>query len=111
MCKINIILNKRKNLNVYHYQNLIQKYIVKSCPMHYYDCKNNILSDINKQGLLTSGYVSNQFNANKEPVVKPANVGKCSHGSVMDESAHQPPIGGINKDSMTPVYSPHYHLQ
>ena len=79
--------------------------------MEYYDCKNNILPEINQQGLLTSGYVSNEYNENDEPVVKPTNVAKCSHGSVMDKSAHEPPIGGINKDTMTSVYSPHYHLQ
>jgi hypothetical protein len=79
--------------------------------MEYYDCTDNILSDINKQGLLTSGYMSNQFTANNEPVIKPTNVEKCSHGSVMDATAHQVAIGGINKDTMTPMYSPHYHLQ
>ena len=79
--------------------------------MEYYDCKNNILADINRKGILTSGYMSNQFDANKEPVEKPINVKKCSHGSVMDKTSHQPAVGGINKDTMTPVYSPHYHLQ
>ncbi|CAF4315283.1 unnamed protein product, partial [Adineta steineri] len=38
------------------------------------------------------------------------NVEKCSHGSVMDTTSHQVAIGGINKDTMTPLYSPHYHL-
>ncbi len=90
---------------------MIQKFILKTCPMEYYDCQNNILNDINKQGLLTSGYMSNQFNANNEPVIKPTNVEKCSHGSVMDETAHSPAVGGINKDTMTPIYSPHYQLQ
>jgi hypothetical protein len=79
--------------------------------MEYYDCKNNILPDINKQGLLTSGYMSNQFNENDEPIIKPTNVEKCSHGSVMDTTSHQVATGGINKDTMTPIYSPHYHLQ
>jgi hypothetical protein len=79
--------------------------------MEYYDCKNNILDSINQQGLLTSGYMSDQFYANQQPVMKPTNVEKCSHGSVMDETSHSPAIGGINKDTMTPVYSPHYHLQ
>ena len=74
--------------------------------MQYYDCTNNIRDEINQQGLLTSGYVSDQ-----ETTVKPTDVEKCSHGSVMDSTAHQTPVGGINKDTMTPVYSPHYHLQ
>lgn len=79
--------------------------------MEYYDCTNNLLDDVNQKGLLTSGYVAKQKNANGEPVTKPKNVEKCSHGSILDDSAHTSPIGGINKDTMTPVYSPHYHLQ
>ena len=79
--------------------------------MEYYDCRNNILDNINQRGLLTSGYMSNQFDGNHQPIIKPTNVEKCSHGSVMDKTSYSPAIGGINKDSMTPVYSPHYHLQ
>ena len=79
--------------------------------MEYYDCRDNILDDVNKQGLLTSGYMSNQFNAQDEPIIKPTSVVKCSHGSVMDKTSHQEAIGGINKDTMTPVYSPHFYLQ
>jgi hypothetical protein len=74
--------------------------------MQYYDCKDNIRDEINQQGLLTSGYVSDLTAS-----AKPTDVEKCSHGSVMDPTAHQIPFGGINKDTMTPVYSPHYHLQ
>ncbi|CAF1359667.1 unnamed protein product [Adineta ricciae] len=90
--------------------NLLQKIILHKCPMEYYDCRNNILDDVNKQGLLTSGYMSNQFNGKDEPVIKPTSVVKCSHGSVMDKTSHQEAIGGINKDTMTPVYSPHFYL-
>ena len=74
--------------------------------MQYYNCTNNIRDEINRQGLLTSGYVSNPTSSGK-----PTDVEKCSHGSVMDSTSHQVPVGGINKDTMTPVYSPHYHLQ
>ncbi|CAF3738335.1 unnamed protein product [Rotaria sordida] len=90
--------------------NIFQAYFFKNCPMEYYDCKENIVDEINKQGILTSGYVSNQFNDKGEPVVKPSNVEKCSHGSVMDKTSHQVPIGGINKDAKTPMFSPHYYL-
>jgi len=69
------------------------------------------LPDINKQGLLTSGYMSNQFNEKDEPIIKPTNVETCSFGSVMDTTSRQVPIGGLNKDTITPIYSPHYHLQ
>jgi hypothetical protein len=89
----------------------MQVIFMKMCPMEYYDCRNNIRSDINEQGLLTSGYVSNQFDENRMPVTKPKDVEKCSHGSILDSTAQQPPVGGINKDTMTPIYSPHYHLQ
>ncbi len=61
--------------------------------------------------VLTSGHTSNQFNANQQPVIKPTNVEKCSHASVTDKTSHHSAIGGINKDTMTPVYPPHYHLQ
>ncbi|CAF3583032.1 unnamed protein product [Rotaria sp. Silwood1] len=90
--------------------NIIQKLVIKACPMSYYECKDNILDEINKQGILTSGYMSDQLNSKGEPIVKPNNVQKCSHGSVMDKTAHQIPIGGINKDAMTSMFSPHYYL-
>lgn len=70
-----------------------------------------MISKVNEQGLLTSGYVSDQRNEKNEPVLKPTNVDKCSHGSIMDSSAHQLPVGGINKDAATPLLAPHYHLQ
>lgn len=75
--------------------------------MEYYDCKNNIIDSINHEKILTSGYVS----AKGEKSTKPVDVDKCSHGSVMDATSYLPPVGGINKDTMTPTYSPHYHLQ
>ncbi|UJR24642.1 hypothetical protein I4U23_006016 [Adineta vaga] len=90
--------------------NLMQKLILKTCPLEYYDCRDNILDEINKQDLLTSGYMSNQFNEKEEPIIKPTNVEKCSHGSIMDKTSHQVAIGGINKDTLTPMYSPHFYL-
>ncbi|KAM6907233.1 von Willebrand factor A domain-containing protein 7-like [Xenentodon cancila] len=62
------------------------------------DCKNNILEDILKENLLTSGYFSML-------PFKPA--GKCSHGNFLDTASLFEPIGGINKD--TPTAS-HGHL-
>ncbi|CAF4273895.1 unnamed protein product, partial [Rotaria sp. Silwood2] len=32
--------------------NLIQKFIIKTCPMEYYECKDNILDEINKQAFI-----------------------------------------------------------
>ncbi|XP_069491245.1 von Willebrand factor A domain-containing protein 7 isoform X2 [Ambystoma mexicanum] len=64
-------------------------------------CKDNILESFNKRKLLTTGY----FGTEQE---KPQ--GKCSHGGYFDESTHRNPRGGINKDSHSPVFSPHHYL-
>ena len=77
----------------------------------YYDCKNNILPEINDQQILTSGYTASGLKENKEIIQKPTNVEKCSHGSVLDESSHISAIGGINKDSYSLVFSPHSNFQ
>ncbi|CAF2629525.1 unnamed protein product [Rotaria sp. Silwood2] len=82
----------------------------KTCPLVYYDCKNNILPQINKKKLLTSGYLFNQSNENHGPLNKPKNVQKCSHGGVIDDSSNVPAIGGINKDANTLILSPHSNL-
>lgn len=79
--------------------------------MQYYDCRDNIVPEVNEKGLLTSGYVSGQYDENKQPVVKPTDVDKCSHGSIFDKSAHDIPVGGINKDANNPAYAPHFYLQ
>uniref|UniRef100_A0A3B3X834 VWFA domain-containing protein n=1 Tax=Poecilia mexicana TaxID=48701 RepID=A0A3B3X834_9TELE len=64
------------------------------------DCRNNILEDILKEQILTSGYFSlNPFST------KPA--GKCSHGGSFDRTKGIEPTGGINKDS---IDSEHGHL-
>ncbi|KAI2668273.1 von Willebrand factor A domain-containing protein 7 [Labeo rohita] len=54
------------------------------------DCRNNILEDIIKEKILTSGYFG---------FSKPS--GKCSHGTFFDISSWFPPKGGINKDSQS----------
>ncbi|CAF0986412.1 unnamed protein product [Adineta ricciae] len=89
---------------------LWQKITIRKCPLVYYDCTNNILAAINRQRILTSGYLFNQTGENGQPLNKPANVGKCSHGSVSDDSANVPAIGGINKDSNSLLFSPHASL-
>ncbi|XP_051852194.1 von Willebrand factor A domain-containing protein 7 [Antechinus flavipes] len=60
-------------------------------------CPGNLLDSI----FLTSGY----FGA--EPPKPP---GKCSHGGHFDQSSHDIPRGGINKDSTSPTFSPHHAL-
>ncbi|CAF2153694.1 unnamed protein product [Rotaria magnacalcarata] len=89
---------------------LWQEITVGICPLVYYDCQNNILPEINNQQILTSGYYATDVNENNELLQKPTNVGKCSHGSVLDKSSHIPAIGGINKDSYSLVYSPHANI-
>ncbi|XP_062329348.1 von Willebrand factor A domain-containing protein 7-like [Osmerus eperlanus] len=53
------------------------------------DCRNNILDNIIRDKLLTSGYFSSL-------PFKPK--GKCSHGDLLDTASLIEPTGGINKD-------------
>ena len=92
-------------------QTLWQQASLGTCPLVYYDCHDNILPEINKQQILTSGYAANDLSENNEVLQKPPNVGKCSHGSVLDASSHLPAVGGINKDSYSLIFSPHSNLQ
>uniref|UniRef100_A0A673BAN8 Uncharacterized protein n=2 Tax=Sphaeramia orbicularis TaxID=375764 RepID=A0A673BAN8_9TELE len=66
------------------------------------DCTNNILEDVLRDKILTSGYFKlwTFF-----PRSKPA--GKCSHGGFFDGTSRTEPKGGINKDK---VDSSHGHL-
>ncbi|XP_066540580.1 von Willebrand factor A domain-containing protein 7 [Hoplias malabaricus] len=71
---------------------------------HRFSCYNNLLEELVKgppQPLLTTGYFSAY-------PAKPA--GKCSHGGILDSSRHQGAEGGINKDSTSPLFSPHHYL-
>ena len=58
-----------------------------------YTCNDNILAEINRKGVLTSGYYAVD---NGEP--KPAR--KCSHGGWRDSTSDRSATGGINKDSL-----------
>ncbi|KAF4101637.1 hypothetical protein G5714_018069 [Onychostoma macrolepis] len=68
-----------------------------------FSCYNNLLEKMIRQTepLLTTGYFS------AYPVKPP---GKCSHGGILDSSRHQGAEGGINKDSTSPLFSPHHYL-
>ena len=70
-----------------------------------YTCVNNIIA---KDEHLTSGYYSGQRDANSLNVLKP--TGKCSHGGMLDQTRYTSPAGGINKDSNSKIWSPHYYL-
>lgn len=77
-----------------------------SCPLEYYDCKNNILL----LDRLVSGYYSGQENAAGTEVNKPQGQKKCSHGGILDGSSFISAEGGINKDSGYTIFSPHATL-
>ncbi|CAC5405646.1 unnamed protein product [Mytilus coruscus] len=87
------------------------------------DCKANLIT--NK---LTSGYLDLTTRGGKKPwttaISSVANisgvassidinwqdVGKCSHGGLMDNTASIPARGGINKETPEYLLSPHYFL-
>ncbi|KAF7652992.1 hypothetical protein LDENG_00089040 [Lucifuga dentata] len=68
-------------------------------------CRNNLLPRLtHKQQdsqLLTTGYFSTS---------PPKPQGKCSHGGILDSSHRTGTKGGINKDSTSPLFSPHHYL-
>ncbi|XP_034459215.1 von Willebrand factor A domain-containing protein 7 isoform X2 [Hippoglossus hippoglossus] len=68
-------------------------------------CRNNLmprLTNAQQQSqLLTTGYFS---------TFPPKPQGKCSHGGILDSSRYMGAKGGINKDSTSPLFSPHYYL-
>jgi hypothetical protein len=66
------------------------------------DCTFNL-----KTNLLTSGYYSGEDH--KKPFLGLLS-GKCSHGGLSDNSTFIPPNGGINKDTVLCIASPHFFL-
>ncbi|KAE9547373.1 hypothetical protein FO519_009415 [Halicephalobus sp. NKZ332] len=62
-------------------------------------CENNV-----KVSELTSGWYSTEKAWGSKP------AGKCSHGGASDNTSQLLVKGGINKDSATFVFSPHYNL-
>ncbi|KAL6116421.1 vwa7 [Pungitius sinensis] len=68
-------------------------------------CRDNLMPRLtNAQQdaqLLTTGYFS---------TFPPKPHGKCSHGGILDLSRDMGAKGGINKDSTSPLFSPHHYL-
>uniref|UniRef100_A0A8C3G399 von Willebrand factor A domain containing 7 n=1 Tax=Cyclopterus lumpus TaxID=8103 RepID=A0A8C3G399_CYCLU len=62
---------------------------------------SHLCAHIRDTQLLTTGYF-NTFPS------KPH--GKCSHGGILDGSRYMGAKGGINKDSTSPLFSPHHYL-
>ncbi|XP_052084581.1 uncharacterized protein LOC127721817 [Mytilus californianus] len=69
------------------------------------ECKNNIRVN----GKLTSGYHHGRGNTKPAKAIG-SSTGKCSHGGPDDDSRKLVARCGINKDSITPEWSPHSHL-
>ncbi|XP_071140493.1 uncharacterized protein [Mytilus edulis] len=69
------------------------------------ECKNNIIVT----GKLTSGYHQRRGNTKPAKAIG-SPTGKCSHGGPDDDSRKLVARCGINKDSHTPEWSPHFHL-
>ncbi|XP_070762602.1 von Willebrand factor A domain-containing protein 7 [Enoplosus armatus] len=68
-------------------------------------CRDNLLPRLTNtqqdSQLLTTGYFSTS---------PPKPQGKCSHGGILDSSRYMGAKGGINKDSTSPLFSPHHYL-
>ncbi|XP_039987366.1 von Willebrand factor A domain-containing protein 7 [Xiphias gladius] len=68
-------------------------------------CRNNLLPRLTHTQqdtqLLTTGYFS---------TFPPKPQGKCSHGGILDSGRYMGAKGGINKDSTSPLFSPHHYL-
>ena len=60
-----------------------------SCPFKYYKCAGNIV----KLDKLVSGYYSDQKLDDGTAVPKPENIGKCSHGGILDKTEIKPSTG------------------
>ena len=82
----------------------------KPCATCDYYCHDNILPQLNRQRIFTSGYYVGEVE-DDHPVPKPTNVMKCSHGGIIDKTDDLPAVGGINKDVKTSLLSPHDYDQ
>jgi hypothetical protein len=71
---------------------------------HPYECKDNLLGGFSSY--VTSGYYGGSHDENSMVEIQKPNPDKCTHGGVADTFAHG--LEGINKDSLNPVFSPHW---
>ncbi|XP_013875376.1 von Willebrand factor A domain-containing protein 7, partial [Austrofundulus limnaeus] len=75
---------------------------IPTCRDCFTSCRHNLLPTMMRNSqLLTTGYFGKAHSKPK---------GKCSHGGIVDSSRHQSARGGINKDSTSPLFSPHHYL-
>ncbi|KAK7087106.1 hypothetical protein SK128_001407 [Halocaridina rubra] len=81
--------------------------VCNACPSSQGECQGNVIVGAS----LSSGYYNyNDTIGGGFLIPKPTTGGKCSHGGVLDDSADVEAIGGINKDTAYPCFSPHHHL-
>ena len=73
-----------------------------------YNCRENIEATIQSARSLTTGYYGH--NPNIATGASPKPRGKCSHGGVGDITSDFSPVGGINKDIRSNMWSPHSYL-
>ncbi|XP_063588366.1 von Willebrand factor A domain-containing protein 7-like isoform X2 [Penaeus indicus] len=81
--------------------------VCTSCASPQGECSANILLG---SGLSTGYYEYEDEVGASFMIPKPPTGGKCSHGGALDLSAYQPAEGGINKDTTSPCFSPHFYL-
>ncbi|XP_063613332.1 von Willebrand factor A domain-containing protein 7-like [Penaeus indicus] len=81
--------------------------VCNACASSQGACPGNVI----KSAGLSSGYYQYDDPAAASILLpKPTTGGKCSHGGVLDDSSSVAAEGGINKDTASPCFSPHYHL-
>ncbi|CAK6953310.1 Hypothetical predicted protein [Scomber scombrus] len=66
------------------------------------NCDDNLLPELQQQGLLTTGYFS-FFSRTAKP------AGKCSHGGTLDQTSRGDPVGGISKDDVSASHGSLHH--
>ncbi|KAK7087105.1 hypothetical protein SK128_001406 [Halocaridina rubra] len=77
------------------------------CPSSQGECTDNVILGTG----LSSGYYNYVDSIGDGFLIpKPPTGGKCSHGGRLDDSTAVPEIGGVNKDTAYPCFSPHHYL-
>ncbi|XP_050738673.1 von Willebrand factor A domain-containing protein 7-like [Eriocheir sinensis] len=81
--------------------------VCTSCASPQGECYDNVVSG----ATVTTGYYTYETEMGSDYIVsKPSNGLKCSHGGSLDISSFEAALGGINKDTASPCFSPHYYL-
>ena len=73
----------------------------------FYSCSDNLYGFLRDSGILTSEYYTGSLDSNGNTIAKPKM--KCSHGGFLDSTSDLSAKGGINKDSLSKKWSPHYN--